>query len=413
MNRICVHWPRFGPYHLARLRAAHRLFEERGVELIGLETAGTDATYAWRVEAGGTPFRREQVFPGRTFEAIPPGEMHAGVAEALDRLRPDAVAITSYSFPDARAALAWCRLRRHTAVLMTASREEDAPRTWWRERFKRLLVGQYDAALVGGTTHRAYLEKLGFPSSRVSFGLHAVDNAYFCRRAADVRADPSAYRDFPGLGDEAPFFLTANRFTPRKNLPRLLRAYGRYRARTSRPWRLVLLGDGPERPRLEALVRQASIGGVTFAGFRQIDETPTYYGRAGAFVHPALADQWALVVNEAMAAGLPVLVSTGAGCARDLVRDGENGYRFDPLDVRDLAAKMAQLATSVDLARMGARSQEVVAAWSPERFAEGLWEAVQAGRPSAGRPMHPVARAGLWGLRKIARSADAFHTVEA
>ena len=413
MNRVCVHWPRFGPYHLARLRAAHELLSEKGVELVGLETAGTDATYGWRVEGGATSFRREGVFPERTFEAIPPAEMHAGVMDALDRLRPDAVAITSYSFPDARAALAWCRRRRRVAVLMTDSREGDAPRAAWRERFKSLLVRQYDAALAAGTPHRAYLEKLGFSSSRISLGCDVVDNAYFCRRAADVRADPSGSRCLPGLDDEAPSFLAVGRFTARKNLNRLLRAYGRYRAQTPAPWRLVLVGDGPERPHLEALVRQEVIGGVTFAGFRQIDETPAYYGLAGAFVHPALADPWALVVNEAMAAGLPVLVSTGAGCAGDLVRDGENGYRFDPYDLDDLAAKMERLATSADLARMGKRSQEIIAGWSPERFAAGLWEAVQAGRPYADRPLHPAVGVGLWVLRKAARSADAFHTVEA
>ena len=417
MNRVCVHWPRFGPYHLARLEAAHRHFTRQGVELIGLETAGRDATYAWRVEAGPTSFRREQVFPDRTFEAIPPGEMHDGVTRALDRLLPDAVAITSYSFPDARASLAWCRRERRTAVLMSASREEDAPRIGWRERFKSLLVRQYDAALVGGTAHRAYLERLGFPPDRILPGYNAVDNDYFCQRAEAARANPSASRHLPGLDDEKPFFLVVGRFTVRKNLDSLLRAYSRYRARTSKsgtePWRLVLLGDGPERANLEALVERKEIGGVTLAGFRQIEETSAYYGRAGAFVHPALADQWALVVNEAMAARLPVLVSTGAGCAQDLVRDGENGYRFDSRDTEDLADKMHRLATSADLARMGQRSQEVIAAWSPQRFAEGLWEAVQAGRPHADRPLSPAVAAALWALRKTARSADAFHTVEA
>ncbi|MGI9174070.1 MAG: glycosyltransferase family 4 protein [Rhodothermales bacterium] len=417
MNRVCVHWPRFGPYHLARLEAAHGLFAEQGVELIGLETAGRDATYAWRVEDGPTSFRREQVFPDQTFEAIPPSEMHDGVTRTLDQLRPDAVAITSYSFPDARASLVWCRRARRTAVLMSASREEDALRVRWREHFKSLLVRQYDAALVGGRAHRAYLERLGFPPSRIFLGYNAVDNDYFCRRAEAVRAGTSASRHLPGLDDENPFFLAVGRFTARKNLDGLLEAYNRYRARTSEqgaePWRLVLLGDGPERSGLEKLIEGKKIGGVTLAGFRQIEETSAYYGRAAAFVHPAQADQWALVVNEAMAAGLPVLVSTGSGCAEDLVRDGENGYRFDPHAPDVLAEHLNRFATSADLARMGQRSQEIIAAWSPRRFAEGLWEAVQAGRPHADRPLNPAVGAALWALRKTARSADAFHTVEA
>ena len=62
IRRLCIQWPRFGPYHLARLRAVHAFLETKGVELIALETAGEDATYAWRVEAAAEPFRREQVF---------------------------------------------------------------------------------------------------------------------------------------------------------------------------------------------------------------------------------------------------------------------------------------------------------------------------------------------------------------
>ena len=413
MNRVCVHWPRFGPYHLTRLAAAHRLFAQHSVELVGLETAGRDATYAWRIEEGPTSFRREQVFPERTFEAIPPREMHDGVTRTLDQLRPDAVAITSYSFPDARASLAWCRRERRVAVLMSASRKEDAPRVRWRERFKSLLVRQYDAALVGGTAHRAYLERLGFPSSRIFLGYNAVDNDYFCQRAEAARAAPAAVRHLPGLEDETPFFLAVNRFLAVKNLEGLIRAYARYRTQTSAPWRLVLVGEGPERQNLEALIEREAIGGVTLAGFRQIDEMPAYYGLAGAFVHPSFKDTWALVVNEAMAARLPVLVSTGAGCAEDLVCDGENGYRFDPHNLDVLAEHLYRLATSADLARMGRRSQEIIAAWSPQRFAEGLWGAVQAGRPHATRPLNPAVGVALWGLRRVARSADAFHSVEA
>ncbi len=410
MKRVCVQWPRFGPYHLARLRAAHRLFAARGTELVGLETAGDDTTYDWEVERGEEPFRREVVFPGRLFEAVPATEMHAGVTAALDRLDPDAVAIISYSFPDARACLAWCRRHRRTAVLMSATKADDAERVAWRERVKALLVRQYDAALIGGTPQRAYLEALDFPAERIFQPYNAVDNDFFRNEAEAARAAPLS--TLPGLGAGGPFFLASNRFLPRKNLGGLVRAYRAYRRAVPAAWPLLLLGDGPERAELERMVHDDQIEGVTLCGFQQRDSLPAYYGLAGAFVHPTYQDQWALVVNEAMAAGLPVLVSERAGCAQDLVAEGENGFTFDPEDTAALAHLLERLADSeTDRAAMGRRSREIVQGWSPDAFAEGLWRALQAGRRHADRGLAPLARALLWVLRHAARDVRAFHSV--
>ncbi len=411
IRRLCVQWPRFGPYHLARLAAAHRHLYERGVALTGLETAGRDATYAWRSEQAPAPFHRVQVFPDRTFEALRPAEVHAGVTAALDRLRPDAVAVNSYSFPDARACLAWCRRHRRVAILMSDSKQDDAPRTAWRERIKALLVGQFDAALLAGTPQRAYLLHLGFPEHCVFLGYDVVDNDFFARGAAEARRRPAAWQDDLGVPAGRPYFLAVSRFLAVKNLDGLLRAYRQYRRHDAAPWPLVLVGDGPERPRLEQAARD--LDGVVFAGFRQIDALPGFYGHAGAFVHPALKDTWGLVVNEAMAAGLPVLVSERAGCAQDLVLEGENGFLFDPDDTAHLARLMQRMtAQETDRAAMGRRSQAVIAAWPLERFAEGLWQAAQAGRARADRRFHPAARALLALLRTAARRTHSFHSVK-
>jgi len=382
--------------------------------VIGLETAVLDKTYEWRIEDEVTTFQREQVFRDRPFEQLNPREAEKEITKTLERLNPDAVAIQSYSFPDARACLRWCRRNRRVAVVMLDSKEDDAVRIAWRERVKSIVLSQYDAALVAGTPHQRYLEKLGFPSTAIFHGYDVVDNAYFRTRADDAKQNKSSYGHLPGLESDTPFFLASNRFIERKNLNRLLLAYKSYRSQTIGPWRLVMLGDGPLRPDLERLIVNEAIDGVTFAGFRQIDEIPVYYGLAGAFVHPALVDQWALVVNEAMAAGLPVLVSTGTGCAEDLVVEGENGFRFDPHDTDLMSELMDRISSpKTDQKAMGKRSQEVIASWSLERFASALWQAVQTGRTRAQRSLGPGADVVLWLLRKTTRSMTSFHTVEA
>jgi glycosyltransferase involved in cell wall biosynthesis len=115
-------------------------------------------------------------------------------------------------------------------------------------------------------------------------------------------------------------------------------------------------------------------------GFLQAGALARWYAFAAAFVHPSLMEPWGLVVNEAAACGLPLLVSERAGCAETLVPDpaGTSGMRFDPEDENALAAGLSWLAglPEAERAAMGQRAAEVVAAWGPERFAQGTLEAL-------------------------------------
>ena len=411
IRRICVMWPRFGPYHLARLDACERVLGPRGIEVVGLETASNDDLYDWDVEDGPVRFRREQVFPGQTFEALDPRLIEAGIAAALDRIDPDAVSIMSYSYPDARAALAWCRRRRRVAILTTDTKADDAPRVGWREWIKRRIVAEYDAAFVSGTPQRTYLEHLGFPPSHIVAGCNVVDNAFFADRALLARADPGRTRHLPGLDDDASFFLAVNRFLTFKNLDGLVRAYARYRAEAERPWRLLLVGDGPDRGRIEALVATEGIPGVVFCGFQQVEDVALYLGRASAFVHPSHKDTWGLVANEAMAAGLPVVLSRQSGCWMDLVDPGRNGFTFESSDLGALTRHLLAVGHA-DLDAMGERSREIIAGYTPETFAEGLLAAAERGLPRADRRPALVVQVLLRVLRATSRSVTAFHSAD-
>ncbi|MEL7362711.1 MAG: glycosyltransferase, partial [Bacteroidota bacterium] len=278
------------------------MLRAHGVEVIGVETASREELNQWEVNEGVQRYRRVQVFPDATFEHVPPKEMERGMWDALDELQPDAVGIMSYGFPDARAALGWCRARRKTAIIMTDTKEDDAPRVAWRETIKRAIVGEFDAALAAGKPQAAYLKKLGFPSSHIFTGYDVVDNEYYRTGAAEARANREAVSHLPGLSDSRPFFLSINRLLPYKNIDSLIQAYAAYRARAAEPWRLLLVGDGPDRDRLAAYARELSVEDVVFCGYQQAATITAYYGLASAFVHPSKKDTWGLVVNEAMAA---------------------------------------------------------------------------------------------------------------
>jgi len=386
---VAVYWSRFGPYHIARLNHAARSLSALGVNVVGVEIASDDDIYGWDVDDGPTAFERHVALPGQVFERVSPVQMVRGVAALLDRLDPDAVALNGYSYYDAWSALAWCKLHRRRAILMSDSHYADAPRSTWKEWCKRRIVQRFDAALCAGKLQREYLQQLGMRPDTIHEGVDVVDNDYFWREAERARRNRDGCRSLPGLEHDGPFFLASARFIKRKNLDTVLRAYAEYRRQLGKgagkraPWRLVVLGDGPERPALDRLVRAEGIEGVSFPGFVQIGQLPAYYGLAGAFVHAAEREQWGLVINEAMAAGLPVLVSSACGCAPDLVANGENGFTFPPRDITALASLMAQVSTGmVDLQAMAAASRARIAGWGLDRFSQGLYAALQSASQS-------------------------------
>ncbi len=222
------------------------------------------------------------------------------------------------------------------------------------------------------------------PRERISLGYDVVDNAHFARGAGEAREQGQAERIRLQLPRE--FFLASARFLEKKNLPRMLQAYAQYRQRSANddrlgkkpPWDLVLLGDGPLRPLVERCIRDLRVAPhIRLPGFKQYEELPTYYGLASAFIHASVVDQWGLVVNEAMAAGLPVLVSDRCGCASSLVSDGKNGFTFDPYDVESLTDRMVRITSFSDETRqaMGQQSAEIIADFGLDRFGRGLADA--------------------------------------
>ena len=358
------------------------------MSVAAVEVAAQDAIYAWEPDGEKSPFEKETLFPHTS--AISSRDLLVqSVWDAADRIRPMAVAVPGWSAPHALAALSWCVRRRVPAIMMSDSTIDDAPRHWWREKTKGRLVRLCGAALVGGEKHRSYMKRLGMMEERIFTGYDAVDNEHFARGAKAARKDETVQRAQHSLPKR--YFLASCRFVEKKNLFRLLEAFARYRQRAGAgAWDLVLLGDGELRAAVEQRIRKLGVSNpVKLPGFKQYDDLPVYYGLAGAFIHASTVEQWGLVVNEAMAVGLPVVVSKRCGCVPDLVVSGRNGFCFDPYDVEGLARLMGLVASDkCDRRAMGLASREIIARWSPQNFAKNLAKAVNAActapQPKAG-----------------------------
>jgi glycosyltransferase involved in cell wall biosynthesis len=374
---IAVVFSRLGPYHLARLRGAAEVLARENIRLATIAIAGMDRVYAWdRVDTEMADQTRV-LFPNEQYEDISTARMARGLQDALDDINPLTVALPGWAFSEARAGLAWCQRRKRPAILMSESTRNDHVRLWPRELLKQTLVRRFASALVGGSRHRQYARQLGLPRAAIFTGYDVVDNDYFQHAADNIRRSDEAERQARHLPKR--YLLTSSRFVAQKNLEGLLRGYARYVATSPTSRDLVLCGDGAYRERLHGLARTLQVEDrIHWSGFVQYPDLPAFYALADAFILASTTEPWGLVVNEAMASGLPVLVSNHCGCSPDLVRDGENGFTFDPTSVEAIAEAMSKLpddAAALNL--MGANSRQIIGGYTIQAFGEGLLDAAR------------------------------------
>ena len=397
-DSIAILFDRLGPYHWARLQAAAHLFR-----VVAIETYATTREYQWEGIDEPRAFDRVTLFDNISDGRGPKRALlRHKMAKALREADPAVAMIPGWGTPASLIALEWCLRNQRPAVVMSESNAFDEKRYVLAEVIKRIVVSLFSAGLAGGQLQMEYLVVLGLPRDRVFTGYDVVDNEYFRRKAGEIRSQAPELRRKYGLPGK--YFLASARFVPKKNLPTLIRAYARYRQVAGNlddgqrimdngPWDLVLLGDGPLKADLSRLVSDLRLHGhVHLPGFLQYHELPAYYGLADVFVHASTTEQWGLVVNEAMAAGLPVIVSNRCGCVPDLVAEGKNGFTFDPGSVESLAKLMLDMChfSKRRLEDMGAESQRIVEGFTPAHFATGAEQAIDAAKAA------PIRRSSLF-----------------
>ncbi len=379
---VAVQYPSFGPYHNARLGAIARLAPHSGWRVVAMEMFREDSDYDWEpVDCAGAPFARHTVMDCSSETGRRMGRaLRQAVRRSLDEIAPSVLVVNGWGHRESRASLAWARRRGCPTVLLSDSPRDNVRRRWWKEAAKRWIVRNCRSAFVAGRPQARYAQTLGIPRHRIHHpGSCVVDNELWRAAARRVRANAERERALAGLPQR--YFLTIARFIPCKNLPFLVEAYARYRtAAGPGAHDLVLCGDGPERDRIEAAVRRLRVDGVHLRGWMPQDALGPFYALASGLILPSAEFEcWGLAVNEAMACGLPVLVSRACGCAEDLVHDGRNGYTFEPTDPGRLADLMLQLGGDEFLRRrMGAASRRLIDAYSPEEAARNFWLAVEA-----------------------------------
>lgn len=237
-------------------------------------------------------------------------------------------------------------------------------------------------AMFLGTESRRWFEHYGVPRSRLSFTPYAIDNDQHEAAVLAARKRRDQIRDSLGIAHDSPVILTVSRLSPNKQPLAVLEAFAR--TREQRRCGLLVVGSGELEQEMRDLVAARGIRDVIFAGFVKRDRIAEVYAVADIFVlFSRLHETWGLVLNEAMAASLPIVASEACGSVPDLVRDGYSGFVVDRDDIGALAGRLGELVDSGELrASMGVESRRLIGRFNYDEAVEGV---VRAARLAAGR----------------------------
>lgn len=307
--------------------------------------------------------------------------LNRGMRSALSRIAPNVVLCGGYNYLASWAAAYWGRSHRVPLLLWSESTAFDLRQRYRVVEFvKTHFLSLCTGFVVPGISSLEYLRELGIGEQRISTAPNAVDNSLFSKLAESARQDESSVRARRHLPDR--YFLYVGRLVEEKGVFDLVDAYAQLKPEMRCKVGLVFVGDGPDR---QGLMRRASkiSGTIQFLGFAHREELPEIYALAEGLIFPTHSDPWGLVVNEAMACALPVIVTTVAGCTLDLVQNDWNGFIVPPRNASQLAIAMENLASdSARGVQMGRRSRERIEEYSPAAWADGVVKAVQSVRPT-------------------------------
>jgi glycosyltransferase involved in cell wall biosynthesis len=259
-----------------------------------------------------------------------------------------------------------------------------------KSRLRRPVIGALyrscDRFLAIGSANAAFYRAMGVPDRKIFLVPYSVDNDRFVQSAKLTDEQRAEIRRRYKVPVQQPAVLYAAKFTRRKRPGDLLQAVRRLKQDTDRPFTVVMVGSGELERELRTFCAQHALDNVVFTGFMNQAELPAVYGASDVFVLPSEHESWGLAVNEAMCAGLPVVVSREVGCVPDLVKDGVNGYTPAAGDVDGLTGALRRLIEDEDLRRrQGKASLARIQQWGYRQCLEGVRSAL------AGLEFRPLA----------------------
>lgn len=260
----------------------------------------------------------------------------------------DCLVITGYADYEAHLSFIYAKMRKIPIALFSESTLLERRRIrkvgWPLIRF---FISLADACIVPGANGKEFHLKYGCPEERIFVVPYVVDNEVFIDQLNQLE-NKRALKKALGIREEK-VILFVGMFIPRKGIVDLLKAYKNLRKSLDSVG-LILVGSGELRSEIELFIKREGLEGVYLPGF--IDgrrELAMFYSVADVFVLPSYLETWGLVLNEAMACGLPVIATDRVGSAVDLIEEGKNGIIVKAGDVKQLTNALRRILSNEEL----------------------------------------------------------------
>lgn len=343
MSNIAFVCDNFGPIHLDQCVTLDAALPD-GCHTIGLELFADSNVYGWG-QNDTDRFRKVTLARGDERGRIGTIAMAQRIVAACRRHDVGTILFAHYERPYILLAAWWLRLTGRRTIIMSDSKFDDYARFLWREVGKSMMMSPYTGGIAASTRCADYLRFLGVPRDNIRLGAYAI----LPGRVQDAAGVPPA-PEGTTFADRA--FVCVARLVPKKNHLMLLDAYARYAATTPAPRQLVLCGSGPMEEEIRAHAQALGIAAlVSIRGNLSAGDVAVTLGRALCLLLPSISEQYGIVVIEAQAMGLPVILSLNCGARDEQVRAGVEGFLIESDNPDGLATFMMQLGNDEALWR--------------------------------------------------------------
>lgn len=370
MRVLIVHNQLWAHYKSKLFSELHKIAPQYGIQIHVVQIALSESSRANMGEAEAYRYDYDyEVLFQKSLDEISVWERTKALLTKLRAYRPDVLNLTGWYDPAQLVLLFYAKLMGIKVIISNESNVRDHTRQGLKEQVKKRLLKMAHGFFCFGSSSAQYLQLLGVKPSQIFTQKAAiVDNDTILKQyeaTIPIREERKKEKNWARYN-----FIFVGRLIPPKNLPFLLEAFAKISAETP-DWGLVLLGEGQQKADLQQMSQ--SIKNIRFEKGVAWYEVAQYLALADVLVLPSQSEPWGLVVNEAMICGLPVLVSEPSGCVDDLVKNGVNGYTFNPYQKEDLIEKIRSFVNNPQrLPQMGEASRQLVAPFEPQKVAHEM-----------------------------------------
>ncbi|GLU52376.1 glycosyltransferase family 4 protein [Dyadobacter frigoris] len=301
------------------------------------------------------------------------GERLKALFKAFDEFKPTVLNVTGWFDYAQILLMIYARMKGVKIVLSSESSSMDHNRSTLKEKIKSWIVNRADAFFCFGKSSADYLLTLGVKQPQIAVANAAVIDEDVIKTKFDLAKNLSFEIN---SSKSTRSFVYVGRLAEEKNLELLIKAFiaVKEKSKISFDWKLLFVGDGPAKEKLtkisgEYLKSQI----IEFAGGHPWYKVPAWLAKSDVLILPSKSEPWGLVVNEAMVCAMPVIVSEKCGCAEDLVRNGINGFLFNPESQPELETALQFFLKNPDkIDSMGKESLKLIQPFSSKTVAKAM-----------------------------------------